>query len=164
MGGQETLLLVARHPRLLAGAAAMDSVTDLTRRYAQLPQLGQHGLDLQSVLRREVGGRPDTSRRAYEARSPMSLASRIAFSRVPLQVWWSSHDKIVFDQAHQSAALYKELRRLNGAAQLTSYSGSWRHSSEMRSTALLPLALMDFGLLPRGTMRVPASVARATTL
>ena len=33
MGGQETLLLVARHPHLLAGAAAMDSVTDLTRRY-----------------------------------------------------------------------------------------------------------------------------------
>ncbi len=33
MGGQETLLLVARHPDLLAGAAAMDSVTDLARRY-----------------------------------------------------------------------------------------------------------------------------------
>ena len=39
MGGQETLLLVARHPGLLAGAAALDSVTDLSRRYEQLPQL-----------------------------------------------------------------------------------------------------------------------------
>ena len=39
MGGQETLLLVARHPRLLAGAAALDSVTDLARRHRQLPQL-----------------------------------------------------------------------------------------------------------------------------
>src|SRR5687767_433845 len=39
MGGQETLLLVARHPTLLAGAAALDSVTDLARRYRQLPQL-----------------------------------------------------------------------------------------------------------------------------
>jgi poly(3-hydroxybutyrate) depolymerase len=29
MGGQETLMLVGRHPDLLAGAAAMDSVTDL---------------------------------------------------------------------------------------------------------------------------------------
>jgi poly(3-hydroxybutyrate) depolymerase len=39
MGGHETLMLVARHPDLLAGAAAMDSVTDLVRRYAQLPQI-----------------------------------------------------------------------------------------------------------------------------
>jgi poly(3-hydroxybutyrate) depolymerase len=37
MGGQETALLVARHPGLLAGAAAMDSVTDLGRRFGQLP-------------------------------------------------------------------------------------------------------------------------------
>src|SRR6478736_2347942 len=29
MGGQETLLLLARHPRLLAGAAAFDCVTNL---------------------------------------------------------------------------------------------------------------------------------------
>src|SRR5205823_9499335 len=29
MGGQETLLLVARHPSLLAGAAAFDAVTDM---------------------------------------------------------------------------------------------------------------------------------------
>ena len=37
MGGQETLLLVARYPHLLAGAAAMDSVTNLSRRLAQMP-------------------------------------------------------------------------------------------------------------------------------
>ena len=29
MGGQETLLLVALHPRLLAGAAAFDPATDM---------------------------------------------------------------------------------------------------------------------------------------
>src|SRR3954447_106658 len=39
MGGQEAALLVARHPRLLAGAAVMDAVTDLARRYRQLPAL-----------------------------------------------------------------------------------------------------------------------------
>src|SRR6266700_2919740 len=33
MGGQETLLLAALHPRLLAGAAAFDPATDLRRRY-----------------------------------------------------------------------------------------------------------------------------------
>ena len=32
MGGQETLLLLARHPRLLAGAAAFDPSTDMARR------------------------------------------------------------------------------------------------------------------------------------
>src|SRR5437667_4252527 len=34
MGGQEALLLAARHPRLLAGVAAFDPVTDMARRYS----------------------------------------------------------------------------------------------------------------------------------
>ena len=42
MGGQETALLVARHPHA-AGAAAMDSVTDLSRRYYQLADLPSTG-------------------------------------------------------------------------------------------------------------------------
>src|SRR6266853_1069944 len=33
MGGQETLLLLAKHPRLLAGAAAFDSLVDLAHQY-----------------------------------------------------------------------------------------------------------------------------------
>lgn len=37
MGGQETLLLVARHPRLLAGASALDSATDMAARYRAFP-------------------------------------------------------------------------------------------------------------------------------
>ena len=39
MGGQETLLLVARHPRLLAGAAVFDAVTDLAMQYRKWPSL-----------------------------------------------------------------------------------------------------------------------------
>jgi pimeloyl-ACP methyl ester carboxylesterase len=39
MGGQETLLLLAKHPRLLAGAAAFDSVTNLARQYRTFPRL-----------------------------------------------------------------------------------------------------------------------------
>ena len=92
MGGQETLLLVARHPRLLAGAAALDSVTDLSRRYEQLPQLpcGQscverwgkpYGAVLQSTLAREVGGSPQAARDEYAARSGLSQARTIARSR-----------------------------------------------------------------------------------
>ena len=40
MGGQETLLLVARHPHLLAGAAAFDPVVDFTLQYREFPRLG----------------------------------------------------------------------------------------------------------------------------
>jgi dipeptidyl aminopeptidase/acylaminoacyl peptidase len=171
MGGQETLLLVARHPRLLAGAAAMDSVTDLARRYDQVLELptdptfvkrwGQpNGVCLQSAMRREVGATPDAAPRRYARRSPLSQAQAIARSGVPLQIWWSKADKIVFDQEHQSKALFDELRRLDARAPLISYSGRWAHSKEMRATALLPLALSDFGLLPRGFKSVPKQVRR----
>ena len=92
MGGQETLLLVARHPQLLAGAAAMDSVTNMARRYRQLPLI-PGGIDLQSIMRREVGGTPTENPKAYAARSPLSLARKIAGSGVPLGIWWSLKDR-----------------------------------------------------------------------
>jgi pimeloyl-ACP methyl ester carboxylesterase len=157
MGGQETLLLVARHPQLLAGAAAMDSVTNLVRRYAQMPLI-DGGLDLQALLRREVGGTPAQKPRAYAARSPLSQAPSIARSGVPLQIWWSNADRIVIDQAHQSGTLFRRILQLRPAAAVKAYVGRWRHSSEMRSTALLPLALADFGLLPASWASCPPDV------
>jgi poly(3-hydroxybutyrate) depolymerase len=157
MGGQETLLLVARHPTLLAGAAAMDSVTNMARRYGQL-HLSDVSAMLQSNMRTELGGSPAAAPRAYAARSPLSQARRIAASGVPLQIWWSVKDRIVIDQEHQSGTLFRTLRRLGPCAPLTAYIGSWRHSTEMRSTALLPLALIRFGLLPRSFEARPASV------
>lgn len=157
MGGQETALLVARHPRLLAGAAAMDSVTNLARRYSQLPDIPGGG-NLQSVMRREVGGLPGRKPRAYAARSAFSQARSIAFSGVPLQIWWSYSDKIVTDQKHQSEALFRELRKLNPCAPVTAYAGRWQHSTEMRATSLLPIALAGFDLLPRGVKTLPRSV------
>lgn len=168
MGGQETLMLVARHPEVLAGAAAMDSVTDLARRYGQLPSVPcdkrcierygeSRGVNLQSVMRREVGGTPGNAPAAYADRSAISQARAIAASRVPLQIWWSTEDRIVSDQAHQSEALFRELRRLDPTAPISAYRGRWAHSSEMRARALLSFALEDFGLLPDGG-RLPASV------
>jgi poly(3-hydroxybutyrate) depolymerase len=169
MGGQETALLVARHPRLLAGAAAMDSVTNLRRRYRQLlsvpcdrrclQRLGRpQGANLQSLMRREVGGTPTANPRAYAARSPLSLARRIAFSGVPLQIWWSRSDRIVSDQQHQSGALLRTVQRLNPCAPVTGYVGRWQHSTEMRAKALLPIALEGFHLLPRSFKALPGSV------
>lgn len=169
MGGQETLLLVARHPELLAGAAAMDSVTDLTRRYAQLPAVPCNaaclarwgepfGVNLQRTMRREVGGTPAKVAAAYAARSSLRQAAAIAASGVPLQIWWSTRDRIVSDQEHQSEALFRKLRRLDPSAPVSAYVGRWEHSAEMRATALLPLALEEFGLLPDGSGRLPTSV------
>ena len=163
MGGQETLLLVARHPHLLAGAAAMDSVTNMTRRYGQLPLI-PGGRDLQTMMAREVGGTPSQVPCAYAARSPLSLARAIAESGVPLQIWWSTKDRIVIDQRHQSGVLFRTVRRLDGKAPVKAYVGSWRHSSEMRSTALLPIALEDFGLLPHGSKPCPPVVQRVGRL
>jgi poly(3-hydroxybutyrate) depolymerase len=169
MGGQETLLLVARHPGLLAGAAAMDSVTDLSRRYDQLRSVPcnrrclqvwhqPYGNVLQSTMAREVGGTPSETPRAYTARSGLSQAFRIGRSGVPLQIWWSTHDRIVSDQTHQSGALFTELRRIDPCAPVSQYVGTWEHSKEMRAKALLPVALIRFGLLPSGFETLPHSV------
>lgn len=169
MGGQETLLLVARHPEILAGAAAMDSVTDLARRYDQLLDLGcnsrclqQHGKPLgealQDTMRAEVGGTPGTKPAAYAARSALSQAGRIASARVPLQIWWSREDKIVTDQQTQSGALFTAVKHLNPCAPVSAYVGSWAHSTEMRAHALLPIALRGFGLLPKSYEHLPRTV------
>ena len=89
MGGQETLLVVARRPRWLAGAAAFDSPTDMPRRYRDFPLL-PNGKAVQALARREIGGTPDTNPVGYALRSPIAWARRIAFSGVPLQLWWST--------------------------------------------------------------------------
>ena len=57
MGGQETLLLVARFPRLLAGAAAFDPPTDMSRRYRDFASL-KDGRELRRLAREEIGGTP----------------------------------------------------------------------------------------------------------
>ena len=50
MGGQETLLLLARHPRLLAGAAAFDAPANMGLRYRDF-RLLRRGLRLQRLAR-----------------------------------------------------------------------------------------------------------------
>jgi pimeloyl-ACP methyl ester carboxylesterase len=158
MGGQETLLLLARHPRLLAGAAAFDSVADFALQYRTFGSLtchgkclrawnGQVGVGLQDLARRAMGGSPAQVPRAYAARSPITYARRIAFSCVPLQLWWSSADRVVRDQRQQSRRLFDAIRRLNPNAPVQSFSGLWIHSDEMRASTRLPLALATFGLV-----------------
>jgi poly(3-hydroxybutyrate) depolymerase len=108
MGGQETLLLVARYPRLLTGAASFDAPTNMAARYEAFPALPL-GRGLQRLARIEIGGTPSSDPRAYAVRSPLDWARRIAFSGVPLQIWWSTRDHVVVDQAHESGRLYREI-------------------------------------------------------
>jgi pimeloyl-ACP methyl ester carboxylesterase len=158
MGGQETLLLLARHPRMLAGAAAFDSVADFARQYRNFPRMpcdkachkhfhGPVGRTLQSLAREELGGTPRTRPGAYAVRSPVTYVRSIATSCVPLQLWWSVADRIVMNQSQQSAALFRKIRDLNPKAPIQAYVGSWAHSHEMQAATRLPLALADFGLI-----------------
>lgn len=160
MGGQETLLLAARHPSLLAGAAAFDPVTDMARRYYELALLPCNasclnrwkspiGRGLQSLARVEIGGTPATDPEAYASRSPITYARRLADSGIPLELWWSRDDRVVMDQRHQSALLLRDLRRINPRAPVQGYAGLWRHSSDMVEYSMLMPALRRFDLLPK---------------
>lgn len=147
MGGQETLLLVARYPKLLAGAAAFDSATNLAARYEAFRFL-PFGIDIQRLARVEVGGTPWNDPRAWALRSPIDWARQIAHSRVPLQIWWSWNDQIVVDQNQESGRLYRTIKRIDRRAPVLQVVGYWRHSAEFKASRRLPLALALFGLLP----------------
>jgi len=159
MGGQETLLLAAQHPSLLAGAAAIDSLVDFPRQYGNFPRLrcspacekgwgGPLGLKLQELARTEVGGTPLTATAQFTARSPLSYAQAIASSCVPLQIWWSRTDQVVVDSSQQSGALFRRIRKLNRQAPVTGFIGSWAHTQAFKPDRLLPAALAKFGLMP----------------
>ena len=161
MGGQETLLLVARFPRLLAGAIAFDAVTDFARQYRDFPRLrcdsackhayrGPLGQGLQQLARREVGGTPASDAAGYNRRSPLHYARRLAFSGVPIELWWSTSDLVVpYQSADQSGALFRRILELNPHAPVEAFVGAWIHSHEERATTRLPFALAQFGLTPR---------------
>jgi poly(3-hydroxybutyrate) depolymerase len=140
MGGQETLLLLGQHPRLLAGAVAFDSVTDFTLRYQQFAR-SPRGAMLQALARIEVGGTPRTKRQAFVLRSPFNWIREVASSGVPLQIWWSDADEIVVDQSTQSGRFFRELQALGPAGRLEKRTGSWSHTAETFRRLQLPGAV-----------------------
>jgi len=160
MGGQETLLLVAHHPHLLAGAAAFDAPTDMVDRYRAFAFL-RRGHLLRKLARAEFGGSPRSNLAAYRARSPLEVARQIAFSGVPLQLWWSHKDHVVVDEAGQTGRLFREIMRLNPDAPVREFVGWWAHTAEMRADRRLPIALGLFGLLPPADTRYGAGRTRA---
>ncbi len=148
MGGQEVLLLLAKHPHLLAGAVAFDPAVNLANRYREFPYIPFGRLD-QTKARLEVGGTPAQVPQAYQARSPVAYLRRIAFSGVPLELWWSTKDQVIINQSRQAGRFYQRLRLLNPSAPVASFVGSWRHTTEVSAFADLPAALARIGLLPR---------------
>jgi dipeptidyl aminopeptidase/acylaminoacyl peptidase len=161
MGAQESLLLAGRHPELLAGVAAFDAVTDLARQYRNFARLRCNlrcvnrwgmpiGTRLRQLVREEVGGAPATAPDAYAARSPLADAHHIALSGVPIQLWWSTADKVVLQQSRQSGLLFRAIRRMNRFAPVEAFIGSWPHTRMMWANAHgLRFALAEFHLLPR---------------
>jgi dipeptidyl aminopeptidase/acylaminoacyl peptidase len=145
MGGEETLLLVARHPRLLAGAVAVDPVADLARQFRSSE--GTRGTELRRLARAEVGGTPSTDASAFATRSPITYAAAIAASGVPLQIWWTRTDRIVVHSELQSGRLVTRLRHLDPRAPLRVVVGDWRHTAVMRAERSLPAMLAGLGLL-----------------
>src|SRR5204863_5973024 len=103
---------------------------------------------LQPLARYEVGGTPSSDPRAYAVRSPLDAARRIAFSGVPLELWWSVRDRVVTEQQRNSGALFRRILVLNPAAGVLGFVGSWRHTAEMWYFHRLPFALATIGLLP----------------
>jgi hypothetical protein len=148
MGGQEVLLLLAHAPRLLAGAIAFDPAVDLAERYYAFPDLS-FGLQDQRRCRLEVGGTPRQVPRAYAVRSPITYVRRIARSGVPLELWWSTHDRVIVDQASQAGRFYRDLRRVAPEAPVEAFVGTWPHAAEVSAFYRLPYALARIGLLPR---------------
>jgi poly(3-hydroxybutyrate) depolymerase len=147
MGGQETLLLLGQHPRLLAGAVVFDSVTDFGLRYRQFPRAPK-GRMLQALARVEVGGTPATHPHAYTLRSPMHWLREVADSGVPLQIWWSVADEIVIDQHTQSGRFFRELKALDPRGRVERVTGSWSHTATSYSRLQLPGAVAWLGLVP----------------
>jgi hypothetical protein len=164
MGGQETLLLVARDPDELAGAISFDADTNLALRYRDFALVSTQRR-LRRLARYEVGGTPGSDPGAYVRRSPLDHARGIAFSGVPLELWWSTRDRVVIDQARNSAALLDRIVALNPAAPVVGVVGRWRHTAEMWYFRRLPAALAMIGILPaRDAHPFPRLGRRRTTL
>jgi poly(3-hydroxybutyrate) depolymerase len=145
MGGQETLLLLGRHPRLLAGVVAFDSVTNFYRRYFDFARV-RGGRTLQALARVEVGGTPRTNVEGYVLRSPSHWVRQVAESGVSLQLWWSDADEIVVDQDTQSAKFFRDVHRLRPPGRLEKVTGSWSHTAESYVRLQLPGAVEWLGL------------------
>ena len=88
-----------------------------------------------------------TNPTAYAARSPRSYVRALATNGVPLDIWWSTNDRIVRNQYQESGRLYRAIIRANPKAPVKQFVGTWAHSAEMHPLARLPLVLIDLKIV-----------------
>ena len=138
MGGQETLMLVARRPDLFAAAVAADPVTNFARRWHQFPVSGE-SFGEQSAATREVGATPGEARWLYVRRSPLFFARTFAFSGVPIELWWNPRDTVVIREGStQTGDFYRTVKRLNPQAPLAARLDRTMHGWSFKYDHQLP--------------------------
>jgi hypothetical protein len=138
MGGQETLMLVARRPDLFAAAVAADPVTNFARRWYQFPASGESSGE-QSAATLEVGATPRRARWLYVRRSPLFFARTFAFSGVPIQLWWNPQDTVVIREGStQTGDFYRAVKRLNSQAPLVARLDHTMHGWSFKYDHQLP--------------------------
>jgi S-formylglutathione hydrolase FrmB len=155
MGGLEVLALLARYPDRLAAVAAMDGVADLATRYTEM-RSSASSADSMADLASSVGGTPSQAPFQYAIRSPLDFARTLAFSHVPLQIWWSRTDAVVIDQrSHQTGLLYRRIKALDPTAPVTQVVHSVPHGYEFSQKTGLTEVVQFFrhggSWLPRQT-------------
>jgi poly(3-hydroxybutyrate) depolymerase len=152
MGGQELLLLLARHPHVLEAAAVVDAPTDLAKQYRNFAALpcnsscrkrwqGPIGRGLQQLARIEVGGTPEQDPVAYAERSPAHFAAVIARTGAPLGVWWSRADRVT----GADGGFVRALARAHPRAPVMHIAGRWTHDRGFRLNLPRALAWLHLG-------------------
>jgi hypothetical protein len=143
MGAQQSLLLLARRPDLFAAAAVADSLVDFLRRWYEFPHSPLATAE-QPKATREVGGTPARVPWLYRRRSPITFARTIAFSGVPVQLWWNPREQLIINQqTTQSGRMWRLVRRLNPAAPVDAVVHRAPHGEVFRSTHSLS-KMVDF--------------------
>ena len=152
MGGQELLLLLARHPHLLEAAAVVDAPTDLARQYRKFAALpcnsgcrkrwqGPIGRGLQQLARIEVGGTPSQDPAAYAERSPAHFTGAIARTGARLGIWWSRADRVT----GADRGFVEALARAHPRAPVMHIAGRWTHDRGFGLNLPRALAWLDLG-------------------
>lgn len=148
MGGQESLLLLARQPDLFAAVSVADSVTDFLRRWYEFPRSPLARTE-QPKATRELGGTPARVPWLYRRRSPVTFARTVALSGVPVQLWWNPREQVVINQGTtQSGSFSRLLQRLNPDAPVAPVVHRAPHGWVFRAGHSLP-EIVDFLLAHR---------------
>ena len=129
MGGQEGLLLAAKHPGLLAAVASFNAVVDLRAWYYDCDP------EVCGRMMIELGGTPEEVPDAYAERSPINYAATLA--EMPSLIYWDPNDAIVqFQEEKQSGRLYRLIKEADPNAPIEAHRHNHGHSFVNPSLAL----------------------------